>query len=79
MTTAASRHAALDQALAEGRTVVIRNCLHNWKVTPATAKRWAKAGWQLFKHDDKHLYMASGKQFLIIDYCQIDVTVPATK
>jgi len=65
---------AIHAKLGEGCTVLVATAARTTKVTPATAKRWERAGNQLFKATGSSLYMASGRSFVCIDGCAIIAT-----
>lgn len=60
-------------ALNSGKTVYISTFTRCTKVTPKIFKTWNDRGLELFKSDGKHTWMASGKNFVCIDYCKISV------
>jgi len=61
------------ETLREGKTIYISTALRSYKITKKTLASWDKAGLQLFKAEGNSMYMASGKKFLCIDYCQFTV------
>lgn len=62
----------LNAALDAGKTVVIANYLHAWKVTAKTRDKFAKAGIALFR-DRNGLEMAKGRHYDDISYCSIRI------
>ena len=63
----------ITDALASGQTIYVSTALRHTKITPKTAARFAAANHPLFKASDKSLYMAVGRRYDCIDYCQITV------
>ena len=56
----------INAALASGKTVIFATYGHATKVSPRTAKAWAKAGNELFRIEGDHLCIASGKKFVSV-------------
>lgn len=54
-----------------GRTIVIATAFRAIEIAPKTWARWEKSGAPLFKATAKSLYIARGKSWDCIDYCQI--------
>ncbi|MNY59059.1 hypothetical protein D3C86_1954650 [compost metagenome] len=57
----------------EGKTVYITTALRSYKITQKTLSSWEKSGLELFKVQGDSMMMASGKQYLCIDYCKFTV------
>lgn len=68
---AAETLARITDALASGKTIYVSTALRHIKVTPKTAAQFAAANHPLFKASNKSLYMAVGRRYDCIDYCQI--------
>jgi hypothetical protein len=71
--TAKDKYNILISAIDQGKTVYVGTHLRCWKVTPATFKRWEKAGLNLWSIKGKSLYMRFGKRNDCIDYCALKV------
>lgn len=72
MTTPESKLEWINERIAEGRTVYVTTQTKSTKITPKTVATWAKAGNDLIKVDGTgSLVMASGRNFVSIDYCKI--------
>ena len=69
-----SRIPQILEALAAGKTVYISTMTRCTKIDPKTAAKWSKAGLELFKATDKNDFMASGRNFVCIDYCSIQIS-----
>lgn len=61
----------ITESLDSGKTVYISTALRTTKVTPKTAQQFMKVGRPIFRASDKSLYMAVGRRYDCIDYCQI--------
>lgn len=66
---------AILAAIQSGRTLFIRNALHTWKIDAKVLARFAKLGAAVLKDGAKpgHLLMASGRKFVRIDLCRLDL------
>ena len=73
MKTATELLAWIEDGIANGKTVYVRNALRCTKVTPATAKKFAAINRAIFKATDKSLYMTSGNRYVCIDFNRIDL------
>ena len=69
--TAQEKADRLYAVLAAGKTVDIATQTRTTRVTQKHVRSWAQSGRPLFKADSKSLYMACGKRYDCIDYCQI--------
>lgn len=70
---ARKRLRAIEAALASGKTVWVSTVLRQIKVTPKTAAKFSASGAPLFKANRIGLFIASGKRYDCIDFCQITV------
>lgn len=61
----------ITDALESGKTVYVSTALRVTKVTPKTAQQFLKTGRPVFRASDKSLYMAVGRRYDCIDFCQI--------
>ena len=61
----------ITESLESGKTVYVSTALRTTKVTPKTAQQFMKVGRPIFRASDKSLYMAVGRRYDCIDYCQI--------
>ena len=68
---AAETLAWITDALASGKTIYVSTALRHTKITPKTAAQFAAANHPLFKASATSLYMAVGRRYDCIDYCQI--------
>ena len=60
-------------ALATGKTVRVATAWRVTDITPKIAKKFADAGFPVFRASDKSVYMAVGRRYDCIDFCKIDV------
>ena len=72
-TTAAERLEYITNALNDGKSVIFSTYLRHIKVTPKTVATWKNSGYTLFKVSGDRLLMASGKNFVCIDGCTINI------
>lgn len=61
----------INARLAEGMTVLITTYTHQTRISPRTAKSWAKDGLDLFKVQGESCFIARGKSWDCIDFCKI--------
>jgi len=60
------------KALCLGATVLIQTNTHAVKITPKTFEQWEERGSKLFREaSDGSFYLASGKNWVCIDYATI--------
>ena len=71
LTKAETLLSAVNGALASGKTVTFATAMRATKVSPRTAKAWAKQGLDLFRIEGDHLCIASGKSFVSVMGCKI--------
>ena len=71
--TASERLEYITNALNAGKSVIFSTYLRHIKVTPKTVASWKKSGHTLFKISGDRLMMASGKNFICIDGCVINI------
>jgi hypothetical protein len=72
-TPASERLEYITNALNAGKSVIFSTYLRHIKVTPKTVASWKKSGHTLFKVSGDRLMMASGKNFICIDGCVINI------
>lgn len=72
-TPASERLEYITNALNDGKSVIFSTYLRHIKVTPKTVASWKKSGHTLFKVSGDRLMMASGKNFICIDGCVINI------
>lgn len=73
--TAEEKIAKLLEYIRSGRTVWISTAWKCTEITPKTLAEWDKAGLTLLKAKGNSMYIAAGKRFECIDYCDIRVSV----
>ncbi len=61
----------ITESLDSGKTVYVSTALRTTKVTPKTAQQFTEVGRPIFRASNKSLYMAVGRRYDCIDYCQI--------
>lgn len=71
--TGTERMEAVVSAIESGKTVIFSTYTRAIEVSPKTLAKWRKNGHELFRADEKHLWMASGKSWTCMDYCRITV------
>lgn len=69
--TAQDKISQIKQWLNTGKTVYISTATRTTKITPKTYANWEKSGHELLKASGDSMYMASGRNFVCIDYCKI--------
>jgi nicotinamide mononucleotide adenylyltransferase len=72
-TAASERLDYINNALNAGKSVIFSTYLRHIKVTHKTVASWKKSGNTLFKVSGDRLLMASGKNFVCIDGCTINI------
>jgi len=65
---AAKKMEWITAALAAGRSVYVHSCTRVFKITPAIAKRFDKAGRPVFKITGTSLYMSNGNRYDCINF-----------
>lgn len=68
-----SRIPAILEAIQAGKTVYLTTMLKSIKVDQKVVAKWEKAGYPLFKATEKNDFMASGRNWLCIDGCNIQI------
>jgi len=71
--TPAELLAWITDALNSGKSVSVSTAFRTTRITPKTAQQFANAGRPIFRASEKSLYMAVGRRYDCIDYCQITV------
>lgn len=71
--TATEKLDAINAALTAGKSVYVRTMTKTTLIKQRHVDAWAKAGRQLLKTSGASLYMARGRHWDCIDYCQIEV------
>jgi hypothetical protein len=66
MTKAETLMKAINDALASGKSVTFTTYTKAIRVTPKTAKAWAKDGLELFRIENGHVCIAQGKAFVSV-------------
>lgn len=73
MNSAQEKIESLLEHIKNGKTVVISTHTKATQITPKTLAQWEKSGHTLLKAAGNNMYMASGKSFVCIDYCNISI------
>ena len=71
--TAQEKFEKLTAYLNEGKNIYLQTHLKTTKITKKNLDNWAASGRPLLKVNGKSLYVARGKHYDCIDYCQITV------
>ena len=72
--TPADKIKKIVEAIEVGRTVYFSTPLRSYAVNLKTFNKFKKAGYDLFKADGDSLMMMSGKNYLCVDGCKIEVS-----